>query len=104
MAELVTGHPELSSISRAYTAYAAGSVNTFFKCHLWCIANLRKRSQNRHFQSTILVEGVKKGELCVCMLLIMLTTLDDPLVRDNHSDVQVRIHAQHGSLYNSGLR
>ena len=78
--------PELSSFSRAYTAYAGreGSRATVLRFPTMSFivhCDFEKVSRNPHFQSTLLVwrEGVKKKNI-LCTLLIMLTIMDDTLV------------------------
>ena len=50
------GHPELSSFSRAYRAYAGRAAVRFSKMSFMAHCDFAKVSQNQHFQSTLFVE------------------------------------------------
>ena len=56
--DVLTGRPELSSLSKEYTENAGGrgSMATvcFLKCWLWCIGFSYGVVKNQHFQSAIL--------------------------------------------------
>ena len=75
------GRPELSSFSRAYTAYAGGrgsmAVVRLLNVLFMGQCDFEKRPQNQHFQSTVLIgsEGVTQEHSVT--LLIMLTILND---------------------------
>ena len=75
------GRPDLSSFSRAYTAYAARGAIRFSKCFFMVHCNFEKGPQNLHFKSTLFVGkggSQEKSTLCTS-LVIMLTIVDDPL-------------------------
>ena len=63
------GRPELSSFSRAYTAYA-GREGRFLKMLFILHCDFENGSENQHFQSNLLVgrEGVTRKESCVYAL------------------------------------
>ena len=65
---VLRGHPEMSSFSRAYTAYTGREGVNVRRVVLMVHRDFEKWSQNQHFQNTVLVERErghhKKRVLC----------------------------------------